>query len=191
MLIKYMWLRNEMMTYRAWRKLSFWNEQENIDLPCSLLFSVSASGLFIMISVFYSKQLSCDEKVLTGLTKGSLSEAVLAGSQAASTPPKTSPPHSSLPTLTSLRALTTSEILTSANEGDAPLRVLLEYWHLIHKYMMDWKFFFLFSLFVIFSERNTKPCSQLLLLLATLKIRFSLKYIFSEYRSQYILKLQH
>lgn len=143
MLVKYMWLWNEMMTYRAWRKLSFWNEQENIDLPCSLLFSVSASGLFIMISVFYSKQLSCDEKVLTGLTKGSLSEAVLAGSQVASTPPKTSPPHSSLPTLMSLGALTTSEILTSSNEGDAPLRVLLEYWHLIHKYMMDCKFFFL------------------------------------------------
>lgn len=108
-------------------------------MPCSLLFSVSASGLFIMISVFYSKQLSCDEKVLTGLTKGSLSEAVLAGSQVASTPPKTSPPHSSLPTLMSLGALTTSEILTSSNEGDAPLRVLLEYWHLIHKYMMDFK----------------------------------------------------
>lgn len=132
-------------------------------------YSLSASGLFIMISVFYSKQLSCDEKVLTGLTKGSLSEAVLAGSQVASTPPKTSPPHSSLPTLMSLGALTTSEILTSSNEGDAPLRVLLEYWHLIHKYMMDCKFFFLFSFFVIFNERNTKPRSQLLLLLATLK----------------------
>lgn len=139
-------------------------------MPCSLLFSVSASGLFIMISVFYSKQLSCDEKVLTGLTKGSLSEAVLAGSQVASTPPKTSPPHSSLPTLMSLGALMTSEILTSSNEGDAPLRALLEYWHLIHKYMMDCKFFFLFSFFVIFNERNTKPRSQLLLLLATLKI---------------------
>lgn len=44
---------------RAWRDLSvdsFWIEQQNIDWPHSLLFSVS--GLFIMISVFYSEQLS-------------------------------------------------------------------------------------------------------------------------------------
>lgn len=136
-------------------------------MPCSLLFSVSASGLFIMISVFYSKQLSCDEKVLTGLTKGSLSEAGLAGSQAASTPPKTSPPHSSLPTLTSLGALTTSEILTSSNEGDAPLRVLLEYWHLIHKYMMDCKFFFSCFDYLLFVMKETQSLA--------LKFCFSLR----------------
>lgn len=90
-------------------------------------WTVSVSGLFITISVFYIEQLSLTRRLWQALQR--LHWVRL------SWPAPKQPPwsHSRSPFISAgpnePRTLTSAEILTSSNEGDAPLRVLRFDWH--------------------------------------------------------------